>query len=313
MSLQLRDEIRSGMTMGGGSRDEVLSLARRVEAVGFDSLWVGDHVAFHVPFLDALSLLAFIAAATERVRLGTCVYLLPLRHPTLTAKHTTTVDVLSDGRFSLGVGVGGEFPPEFDAVGVPVSERGGRADESIELLRKLWSGEAVEHRGRYFQLGPVALAPRPVQAGGPPILVGGRKAPAMRRAGKLGDGYISHMCSPEMYRDNLAAIGRHAADAGRGDVDFETWTFIFTLLDDDYDAALDRAAGFLQSLYRVPFRDAARKYCLLGRPEDCLEQMQRFVDAGSRGFIFSPLMNPAELAERLAASVLPELSNLAVA
>jgi len=313
MSFRLRSEVLSGMAVAGGSRGAVLDLARRIEATGFDSLWVGDHVAFHVPFLDPLALLAFIAAATEHIRLGTCVYLLPLRHPTLTAKHTTTVDVLSGGRFSLGIGVGGEFPPEFDAVGVPVHERGGRADESIELLRKLWSGEAVEHRGRYFQLGPVTLAPQPVQPGGPPILVGGRKAPAMRRAGKLGDGYISHMCSPDRYRDNLSVIAKHADDAGRGDRDFETWTFIFTLLDDDYDAALDRAAGFLENLYRVPFRDAARRYCLLGRPEDCLEQMQRFVDAGSRGFIFSPLMDPSEMAEKLAASVLPELRNLVVA
>jgi probable F420-dependent oxidoreductase len=300
------------MAAGGASRQQVLDLARKVEAAGFDSLWVGDHVAFHVPFLDSLSLLAFIAAATERIRLGTCVYLLPLRHPTITAKLTTTVDVLSDGRFSLGIGVGGEFPPEFDAVGVPVSERGGRADESIELLRRLWSGEAVEHRGRYFTLGPVTLAPRPVQPDGPPILVGGRKPPALRRAGRLGDGYISHMASPEMYRDNLVAIQQHAAEAGRGNRDFETWTFIFTLLDDNYDAALDRAAGFLENLYRVPFRDAARKYCLLGRPEDCLEQMQRFVDAGSRGFIFSPLQDPAVCAEQLAASVLPEMAKLAI-
>jgi alkanesulfonate monooxygenase SsuD/methylene tetrahydromethanopterin reductase-like flavin-dependent oxidoreductase (luciferase family) len=116
-----------------------------------------------------------------------------------------------------------------------------------------------------------------------------------------------------MYRDNLAAIGGHAAEAGRGDRGFETWTFIFTLLDDDREAALDRAAGFLESLYRVPFRDAARKYCLLGRPADCLEQMQRFVDAGSRGFIFSPLQDPLRCAEQLAASVLPELPNLAIA
>lgn len=310
MSLQLEQKISAGIVMTAQNRDGVLSLARRVEDVGFDSIWVGDHVSFYVPILESLTALAFVAGVTERVRLGTAVYLVPLRHPTTTAKVTSTLDVLSNGRLTLGVGVGGEFPPEFEACGVPVNERGSRTNESLRILRRLWSEDNVEHRGKHFSFGPVSLNPKPVQSGGPRIVVGGRKAPAFRRAGRLADGYISHMCSAEMYRDNLAVISEHAAQAGRGDISFETSAFVFTILDDNYEAALDRAAEMLGMIYNRPFRDAAKKYCLLGRPEDCVGQMQAFVDAGCRAFVFSPLMNADEFVEQASAKILPELSNL---
>ncbi|MDG2307253.1 MAG: LLM class flavin-dependent oxidoreductase [Candidatus Binatia bacterium] len=307
--LVLRDDIECGVVMTSQDRGQVLDHARRIEAMGFDSIWVGDHVSFHVPILESLTTLSFIAAATERVRLGTGVYLLPLRHPTTTAKVASTLDVLSGGRLDLGVGVGGEFAPEFEACGVPVNQRGSRANEAIEVLRKLWSGEKVEHAGKNFEFGPVAITPKPLQAGGPPIIVGGRKAPAFRRAGRLGDGYISHMCSAEMYAANLATMRDHASEAGRDKVPFRTDAFLFTILDDDYDAALSRAASTLQMIYNRPFEDAARKYCLLGRPEDCLEQLDTFVTSGARRFVLSPLMAPDEFLER-SAKMLPEIRKL---
>jgi probable F420-dependent oxidoreductase len=310
MALQLDKKVFSGIVMTAQHRDGVLTLARRIEDVGFDSIWVGDHVSFYIPILESLTTLAFVAGVTERVRLGTAVYLVPLRHPTTTAKVASTLDVLSNGRLTLGVGVGGEFPPEFEACGVPVNERGSRTNEGLQILRRLWGEDNVEHRGKHFSFGPVSLNPKPVQPGGPRIVVGGRKAPAFRRAGRLADGYVSHMCSAEMYRDNLAAIGEHAAKADRGDIPFETSAFVFTILDDNYEAALDRAAEMLGMIYNRPFRDAAKKYCLLGRPEDCVEQMQTFVDAGCRGFIFSPLMDANEFVVQASRKILPEMENL---
>lgn len=310
--LRLNDSISTGMVMTAQDRVSVLRLSRDIEAAGFDSIWAGDHVSFYVPILEPLTLLSCVAAVTERVKLGTSVYLLPLRHPTITAKMTGTLDLLSGGRLMLGVGVGGEFPPEFEASGVPVNERGSRANEAIVVLRRLWTEDGVAHEGRHFRFGPVTIEPGPLQQGGPPILVGGRKPAALRRAGRLGDGYISHMCSPQMFRENLATIRAHAEEAGRQDVPFHTVVFIFTLLDDDYDTALDRASDMLQALYNRPFRDAARKYCLLGRPADALEQMQAFVDAGARRFVFSPLMRPDEFLERAARDILPALGRLRV-
>jgi len=309
-ALELESELRCGVMLAGAGRADVLRLAQRIESGGFDSIFVGDHVAFHVPILESLTLLSFLAAATERVTLGTAVYLLPLRHPTTTAKTSSTLDVLSGGRLVLGVGVGGEFPPEFEASGVPVGERGTRTDEAIEVLRQLWSGEPTLHRGRHFAFGPVALSPTPVQPGGPPIWVGGRRAPAWRRAGRSGDGYISHMASPEMYSDQLSRIRQHAAQSARPSRRFTTAALLFTALADDYEQALDRAASGLERIYRVPFREAAARYCLLGRPEDCLERLRQFAASGVRHFVLSPLGEPQEFVERVSEAILPELGGL---
>ncbi len=310
--LILDDRIQCGMVLGGGSREQVLDLGSRIESAGFDSLWVGDHVAFYIPVLESLTLLSFLAAATERVRLCTGVYLLPLRNPTTTAKVTSTLDMLSGGRLTLGIGVGGEFPPEFEACGVPVGERGPRTDEAIEILRRLWTEDQVAHEGRHFSFGPVSLSPKPSQKRGPPIIVGGRKGPTFRRAGVLGDGYISHMCSAEQSAANMEKIAAHAVEAGRPPRPFETASFLFTVLDDSYESALDRAAKLLETIYNRPFRDAAKKYCLLGRPEDWLEQMQEFARAGSRHFVFSLLSDADEFLEAYEEVIRPGLASIDV-
>jgi alkanesulfonate monooxygenase SsuD/methylene tetrahydromethanopterin reductase-like flavin-dependent oxidoreductase (luciferase family) len=177
-------------------------------------------------------------------------------------------------------------------------------------MRKLFSEDGVVYKGDHFEFGPVSLNPKPVQAGGPRIIVGGRKAPSFRRAGQLGDCYISHMCSAEQYKDNMGLIAEHATKAGRKDVPFESTAFLFTVLDDDYEAALDRAASLLQMIYNRPFRDAAQKYCLLGKPEDCLEQMQNFARAGARHFVFSMLSDPNEFISQFEAVIKPGLSSI---
>ena len=303
--LALDDAVRCGVMLGGTTREQVLGLANRAEALGFDSVWVGDHVSFHVPILESLTTLAFLAGATRRVTLGTAVYLLPLRHPTIAAKITGTLAELAGGRLVLGVGVGGEFPPEFEASGVPVRERGARTDEAMALLRRLWTEDGVAHEGRHFRFGPVSLDPKPATP--PPLWVGGRRAPAFRRAGRLGDGCISHMTAPETFRANLEAMRGHAREAGRAPQPFGTAALLFSVLDDDTERAAERAAARLGAIYRTDFRDAARRYCLLGRRDDALAQLRRFVDAGARHFILSPLAEPVEFAERVAAEILPEL------
>jgi alkanesulfonate monooxygenase SsuD/methylene tetrahydromethanopterin reductase-like flavin-dependent oxidoreductase (luciferase family) len=206
--------------------------------------------------------------------------------------------------------VGGEFPPEFEAVGVPVAERGSRADEAIAVVRRHWSEERVAHDGRFFHFGPVNVAPKPLRI--PPIWVGGRAPAAMRRAGRLGDGYISHMCAADKYRENLAAIARSAAEAGRRGVSFTPAAFLFTLLEDRYEVAHEKASALLGTIYARDFREASQKYCLLGRPDDCLEQMRAFARAGCRHFILAPLSDPAAFAERAAATLLPEVRSLTV-
>src|SRR5207248_11693830 len=126
--------------------DEMQALVRLVDDCGYDSLWVGDHRAFAVAILDPLLQLAQAAVVSRPLTFGTSVYLLPLRHPVPVAKQVATLDHLSEGRFIFGVGVGGEFPREYEACGVPINERGPRLTEAIPLLRKLWSGEPASHK-----------------------------------------------------------------------------------------------------------------------------------------------------------------------
>lgn len=315
--LRIDPAFRCGLVLAAQEGDAARRQARRAEALGFDSLWVGDHVAFHVPIAESLTTLAFAAGATERIQLGTSVYLLALRHPTHAAKISATLDRLSGGRLVLGVGLGGEFPPEWEAVGVPVAERASRLEEGIGVVRRLWSEERVAHEGRHYRFGPVTLAPRPagVRADGrpglPPIWIGGRAPAAMRRIGRLGDGYLSHMCAPETYRENLATIAAAARAAGRGPIDFGAAAFLFTFLEERFEDAHRKAAQLLGAVYARDFTEAAKKYCLLGRPADCLEQMRAFARAGARHFILVPLSDPEAFAERAAAELLPAVPGLA--
>ena len=305
-ALILDDRVRCGITLAGLSRASALDEARRAERLGFESLWVTDHLAFHLPITDALTLLGFAAAVTERVTLGTSIYLLPLRPAAMVAKQAASVDLLSGGRLVLGVGVGGEYPPEFEAAGVPIRERGSRLEEAIPLLRRLWSEQEVVHRGVYAKFGPITVTPGPVQSGGPPIWVGGRSAIAMDRAGRLGDGYISHMATPDRYAANLERIAAAARAAGRAPRRFATAAFLFTWVDATEELAAQRAAAELERLYARSFESVVRRYCLLGPPEACRRQMQRYVDAGVRHFVIAPLVDAALVAERLAGELGPE-------
>jgi probable F420-dependent oxidoreductase len=308
--LNVVDEVKIGMMLAAGDRQSVLDKARKMEESGLDSIWVGDHIAFHIPVIESLSLLSFCAAVTERIELATGVLLLPLRNPTLTAKMTGTIDMLSNGRLILGVGVGGEFPPEFEAVGSPLADRGPRTNEAIEILRRHWQEGAAEFEGEHFQFGKVKIEPKPVRPGGPPIIVGGRKAVSMKRAGRLGDGYISHMCDVQTYASNLVQIGDHAKQAGRAGMPFQTAALLFTVLDDSYEAAHKRAAEMLGRIYNTDFTEASKRYCLLGKPEDCLEQMRKFAQAGCRHFVMSALSDPDEIIERASTEMITELRSI---
>ncbi len=188
-------------------RPELLGpVAIRAEALGFDSVWIGDHVAFHNPTLDSLAALSYVAALTRRVRIGPCVYLLALRHPTIAAKLVASLDVLSGGRVVFGVGVGGEFPKEFEACGVPHRERGARVDEGIAVCRALWGPSPASFEGRFTRFTDVVVEPKPVQPGGPPIWIGGRSDAALRRAARVGDGWVAYLVTPERFRASLEKI-----------------------------------------------------------------------------------------------------------
>jgi probable F420-dependent oxidoreductase len=293
---------------------ELVEMVELVDRCGYDSLWCGDHISFPASILDPFLQLAQAAVVSRRLVLGTGVYLLPLRHPAPVAKQVTTLDHLTEGRLIFGVGVGGEFPKEFAACGIPHAERGQRLSEGIELVRKLWSGEAVSHTSRFFgSFEGVALQPPARQAGGPPIWCGGRSNAALERCGRLCDGWLSYVITPDMYRDGLVKIEAAVEKAGRGPKVYGTGHLLFTRLDQTYDKALDAAAKALSHRYAMDFRKPAARYAALGTPADVAQRMREFHAAGVRHIILD-IVGPYE--ERsaqiawFARDVLPLLQDL---
>jgi probable F420-dependent oxidoreductase len=294
--------------------DDLTTFVELVDRCGYDSLWVGDHISFPVPIFDPMLQLAQAAVVSRRLTLGTGVLLLPLRHPTPVAKQVTTLDHLTEGRLILGVGVGGEFPKEYAACDVPHAERGARLAEGVQVLRKFFSGEPVSHRGRFY--GPfedVPMRPPPRQRGGPPIWFAGRKEAALRRIGRLGDGYLAYVITPSMYAAALETIAAAAQEANRSVERFGTGHLLFTRLDRTYEAALDRATETLSVRYGMDFRKAAARYCALGPPEQVVERIREFHAAGVRHVVLD-LVGPYEERQRqiewFATDALPLLRDL---
>lgn len=288
-----------------------------VEALPIESVWHGGHVLPRTGTGEVITRLTLLGAWTERVRIGAAVLVLPLYHPVVVAKQLADIDARSGGRLTVGIGVGGEFPIEFDAVGVPVAERGPRTDESIDLLRALWSGETVAHHGEFFELDGVRLQPvaypdvnpSRMQSGGPPILVSGRKAPAMRRAARRGDGWMPYLVSADAYARSVAAITDEAAARGR-DLDGFDWSlFLYCSIRPDGDRARDDVAGFLGAAYGDKPREMLDRIAPSGTPEEIAPMFQAYVDAGVRRIIVSPA-TPAdslEVVQLAATEVLPRL------
>ena len=272
-----------------------LDQAQRVEELGFDSLWVSEHMLFYVPTFDAITVLAAFAARTQRILLGSAVLLLPLRHPTVVAKEVASLDIISNGRIILGVGVGGEFPREFVACGVPVKERGKRTDEAIEVMRRLWSESSVNHEGRFFRLEDANMQPKPVQKPGPPIWIAGRSEAAIKRAASLGDGYMPYLFSPERYRDSLEKVSALAQQQGRDPAAIEAGMYQFICVADTYEEARQRANQDLSIRYNQPFDRIVDRYCALGTPDQCAERLGQYVEAGVRHLILVPIPSPRGL------------------
>ena len=293
---------------------ELRKVVELVDDCGYDSLWCGDHISFPAAILDPLLQLAQAAVVSLRLTFGTSVYLLPLRHPVPVAKQVASLDHLSEGRFIFGVGVGGEFTREYEACGVPIKERGARLGEAIPLLRKLWSGEPVSHEGRYYSaFQGVPMQPPARQPGGPPIWCGGRSDGALARAGRMADGWIAYVVTPEMYKAGLDKIAQAAKEAGRAQAKFGTGHLLFTRLDHSYEKALDAATVTLSQRYAMDFRRAAERYAALGSPQQVADRIRAFHAAGARHItldLVGPYEERNQQIEWFARDVLPLLANL---
>ena len=289
---------------------EQFELVRRVEALGFDSVWTGDHVSFHGPIHESLTLLATYVPITTRIKLGTAVYLLALRAPAIAAKATATLDALSGGRLIFGVGVGGENPKEFELCGVPHRERGARVTEGIDVVRTLWRDSPASFKGRFTAFDGVSIDPKPVQRPGPPIWIGGRSDAALTRAGRQGDGWMSYVVQPERYAQSVDKIRAAGAAAGRALDGYAFAHLAFVTVGRDWESAKAVWVAHLSKRYAQDFEPLARKYGIIGTPEQCAEQLARFGAAGCNYVVVNVIgdaKDERDQLERIAADVLPRL------
>ena len=266
------------------------TLAQRAESLGFDSAWVSDHiilprsvdsfypyaangVATFRPdedYYEPLAALNFLAGCTQKIRLGTHVLILPYRNPVLTAKMISTLDVLSEGRFILGAGVGW-MEEEFKALGLDTfARRGAVTDEYIQLFKELWTKDNPEFQGEHYQLSESGFQPKPVQKPHPPIWIGGHTNPAIRRAAKYGDGWMPiglrppAILEPEELAEKITRLRRLTMEAGRPE-DAVSLCFSTAVTFDDSPGATRRMMS--------------------GRAEQIAADLRQYQDLGIRNFI----------------------------
>ena len=306
--------MRAGLVLDtGGEPGDVADEARRAERLGYDVVAATEHVFFHGPVSNAFITLAAAAAVTERVRLLSAVTILPMYPMALAAKMTATLDRVSHGRFELGVGVGGEYPPEFAANGVDVAGRGARTDEALEVMLRLLAGERVTAEGQFGSLQDLQLDPLPVQRPRPPLWAGGRKGPAMRRAGRFADVWMPYMVSPESFARSLAEVRALAAQAQRPETSLAGALFIWGSVDTDPARARRETVDTVSRVYSQDFGPLADRYLLHGDPDMVAARLAEYHAAGADTVIFSaacaPDRRPA-VTQLFAESVLPQLAGL---
>jgi probable F420-dependent oxidoreductase len=264
---------------GGTSPADAIRAARLLGSSGLDGAFTGDHVTFHGRGNDGLMNLALVAAHAPDLTLMTSVYLLALRHPTPVALQAALVDQLCGGRLILGVGVGGEDPGEWRACGVDPTTRGARTDESIAILKSLWSKDGTTHAGAHYQLETVAVSPQPVRPTGVPIWIGGRSEAAIRRTARLADGYIGIWISASRFSDVCQQIRELGAAQQRPPSDFQFGMQFWIGVDQDEARAREKVGTRMSQTYHLPF-ERFERYVPYGSPERVAEQIQPYIDAG---------------------------------
>ncbi len=261
-----------------GEGSPVVEVARAAEALGLDHVWAPDHLVFHRPILETTMTLACVAGATERIRVGTAILNPALRPVVWLAKQLSTLDRLAPGRLLLGVGLGGEYEPEFRAAGVELKTRGRRLDEALELLPKLLAGEPVMHRG-LFHVDCDGLAPAAHEM--PPVLVGGRGEPAVRRAARLGDAWLPMWLDAPQIASARLQLEKAASDAGRATPGIALVAFVNVC--DDETAGHAQAAQLIRRQYGMPY-ERVRRWTLVGTTTAIAERLAEYMDAGVEGF-----------------------------
>jgi probable F420-dependent oxidoreductase len=282
--------------------NNVINFANRCEEMGIDSMWTIDRIAYDN--LEPLTILAAAAGATQRIRLGTSVLLPGTRQPALLAKTVATLDFLSNGRITLGVGFGSR-ENDFSAVEVPYEARGSRAVECIQLMKRLWTEENVTHKGRFFNVQNLTVGPRPIQ--NPiPIFTGGSAEAALKRAGTWANGFICGSSAIPDFSITWEKVAQYARAAGRDPGKIEKAGLTFIAINDDKAKAVEAVAAYITRYYGRLRGDVENTFPV-GSAAACAERIEAFFARGLDTLIIGMADPDPRQVDLFADTVLPRL------
>lgn len=285
----------------------------RVEELGYDSVWVWDHMLLGVdpnfPIIDSLTVLTGIAARTSRIKMGTGILVLPLRNPVALAKQLSSMDQLSAGRLVMGM-ASGWYKREFDAVGIPFEKRGKLMDENLEIMHRLWSEEMVTGQYMNHNISKAVMYPKPAQS--PiPILIGGYVDRVLQRAATGGDGWLTYFYRAEDFKKSWAKIRNYAKEGGKDPDALLNASQLPIMVGKSKDAVRDDMMQWLNTEWDFPeHSDCSRESAIVGTVDECVEQLREHIDAGVQKIIFVPYKYQADQVETIAREIIPRLKAL---
>jgi probable F420-dependent oxidoreductase len=277
----------------------------KAEALGYESLWVQEQIISDSAILEPVTLLTYAAALTAKVRLGTSVLLPLVRNPVQLAKSLATLDQLSQGRLTVGVGIGGPHVPEA-VFGVPRENRARRFVEGLKVMKALWAQRRASFSGEFWRFENIPMEPKPVQRPHPPLWFGARDEVALRRAVRHGDGWMGAGSSTTA--DFVVQVGllrRLLGEAKRDPAPFALSKRVYIAVDRERD----RAERRLREWFGVRYKNAemASHVSIWGGPEECAEKIGEIVRAGAQHLLLNPVFEEIEHLELLAQDVIPRL------
>jgi probable F420-dependent oxidoreductase len=291
----------------GGEFDEsgFRSHLRRAEELGFESAWTQEQVLGSASTLSPLETLTYAAACTTRLRLGCAVFVTPLHNPLHLAKAISTLDCLSGGRVEVGIGTGGRARP-FAAFGIDPDGLVARFTEGLALMIACWTEAEINFEGRFWQLAGASMEPKPIQKPHPPVWIGGSHPAALRRAARLGDGFIgAGSQATAAFAEQARVVREELARQKRDPATFRIAKRVYIHVDDDRERARREVADGLQRVYG---RTGLEPVAVSGPPDICADGVREVGEAGAELILFTPFVEVAEQMERLAAEIVPKVS-----
>ena len=277
----------------------------RVEALGYDSVWVGEGHFSPIPNLEPIPLLSYAAALTTRVKIGVSALLSAFWSPVHLAKGLATLDQLSDGRLIPAVTIGPHLEL-YPAFGMEGRNRVSRFEEGLSLMKALWTQDRVTFHGRYWNMDNVSINPRPRQTPHLPLWFGARVEPALRRAVKVGDGWMgSGATSTEEFKEHLKLVRRFLREVEKDPAMFSVSKRVYMALDPNKERALRRLEEMMGNIYGDP--SLAAKVSVYGGEEEVVDGLGKIMEDGIDLLLLAPAFDPTDQAERLAEDVLPKL------